>query len=69
MSELLCSLCMYLDDGPWSAAVTVIDGQAVCSEHVKYVADRTTGSRFKLAWDHARVEQVLAEYRDQQAQS
>ena len=36
---LVCAICMYIkSDEPASEAVTVIEGYAVCDDHLGYVA-------------------------------
>lgn len=35
--ELVCCLCIYLDDPPEADRLTVVNGQLVCHDHIEYV--------------------------------
>lgn len=39
--ELMCALCLYLPNHEPEDAVTVLEGYAVCSDHMGYVAQGT----------------------------
>lgn len=39
---LVCAVCLYVRDGVASPAITVIEGYAVCEDHLGYVAQGTT---------------------------
>lgn len=38
---MVCALCLYNPDGPRTLAVTVLEGYAVCHDHLPYVAQGT----------------------------
>jgi hypothetical protein len=42
---LMCSICLYVGTGLGTVAVTVINGQAVCHDHMGYVTGGAGHSR------------------------
>lgn len=46
---LHCSICLYVRTGVAPEAVTVINGQAVCYDHMGYVAGGGHSSALRIA--------------------
>lgn len=63
MSELRCGVCIYVEPGLAPKAVTVIEGYAVCDDHLGLVAQ---GMRFAAMLEHA-IEQREARKRLEEA--
>lgn len=61
MSVLLCSICLYLPSleipGEVRSAYTVINGQAVCPDHVGYVAGGAHSQALMALSDHYESQQ------------
>lgn len=49
---MTCALCLYILDGPRTPAVTVVEGYAVCHDHLPYVAQGTRWYRLLEAVRH-----------------
>jgi hypothetical protein len=53
MEALKCGICLYIRTGVAEDAITVIEGYAVCEDHMGYVAQ---GTRFTAITQAARGE-------------
>lgn len=58
---LYCAVCLYVRDGQAEEADTVIEGYAVCDDHMGYVAQ---GERFAAIVKGAKSEEVPRERED-----
>jgi hypothetical protein len=50
---IVCAVCLYIRTGVAESAITVIEGYAVCEDHLGYVAQ---GQRFASILETARRE-------------
>jgi hypothetical protein len=49
---MICVFCLCTPDGPRTLAVTVVEGYAVCHDHLPYVAQGTRWYRLQEAVEH-----------------
>lgn len=47
--SLQCAICLYVNEGGAPDAVTVINGQAVCYDHMGYVGGGAFAAAVRLA--------------------